>query len=194
MRVKSKWFKSGREKTPQEIAGAVAFIIWRIGQNALKNTRKADFDVAVGVQYFAFLSEFLVFLVQVADRIAYGRLSAETRFAFTTALARRVAEILAENQSELLGGEVSEHRGNFIARLNLRAGEYAECEYGSDGPSFSFLRYLAHCMLDIVDEKDKSWVIDQMMAVEAPEAVTLLEKAMQSLLEADPAQNTMGVK
>lgn len=194
MRVKSKWFKSGREKTPQEIAGAVAFIIWRIGQNALKNTRKADFDVAVGVQYFAFLSEFLVFLVQVADRIAYGRLSAETRFAFTTALARRVAEILAENQSELLGGEVSKHRGNFIARLNLRAGEYAECEYGSDGPSFSFLRYLAHCMLDIVDEKDKSWVIDQMMAVEAPEAVTLLEKAMQSLLEVDPAQNTMGVK
>ena len=194
MRVKSKWFKSGREKTPQEIAGAAAFIIWRIGQNALKNTRKADFDVAVGVQYFAFLSEFLVFLVQVADRIAYGRLSAETRFAFTTALARRVAEILAENQSELLGGKVSEHRVNFITRLNLRAGEYAECEYGSDGPSFSFLRYLAHCMLDIVDEKDKSWVIDQMMAIEAPEAVILLEKAMQSLLEVDPARNTMGVK
>ena len=194
MRVKSKWFKSEREKTPQEIAGAMAFIIWRIGQNALKNTRKADFDVAVGVQYFAFLSEFLIFLVQVADRIAYGRLSGEIRFAFTTALAKLVAEILAENQNELLGGEVSEHKGNFIGQLNLRAGEYAECEYGSDGPSFSFLRYLAHCMLDIVDERDKSWVIDQMMAIEAPEAVAMVEKAMQSLLEADPAQNTMGMK
>ena len=194
MRVKSKWFKSGREKTPQEIAGAVAFIIWRIAQNALKNTRKADFDVAVGVQYFAFLSEFLIFLVQVADRIAYGRLSAEIRVVFTTALAKRVAEILAENRNELLGDEVSGHKGNFIERFNLRAGEYAEFEYGSDGPSFSFLRYLAYCMLDIVDERDKSWVIDQMMAIEAPEAVTMVEKAMQGLLEVDPAQNTMGVK
>ena len=194
MRVKSIWFKSGREKTPQEIAGAAAFIIWRIGQNALKNTRKADFDVAVGVQYFTFLSEFLIFLVQVADRIAYGRLSGEARVVFTTALAKRVAEILAENQSELLGGGVGEHKGNFIGRLNLRAGEYAECEYGSDGPSFSFLRYLAHCMLDIVDERDKSWVIDQMMAIEAPEAAAMVEKAMQGLLEVDPAQNTVGVK
>ena len=194
MRVKSKWFKSEREKTPQEVAGAAAFIIWRIAQNALKNTRKADFDVAVGVQYFAFLSEFLIFLVQVADRIAYGRLSAEIRVVFTTALAKRVAEILAENRNELLGDEVSGHKGNFIERFNLRAGEYAEFEYGSDGPSFSFLRYLAYCMLDIVDERDKSWVIDQMMAIEAPEAVTMVEKAMQGLLEVDPAQNTMGVK
>ena len=194
MRVKSKWFKSGREKTPQEIAGAMAFIIWRIGQNALKNTRKADFDVAVGEQYFSFLSEFMIFLVQAADRIAYGRLGAETRVVFTTALAQRVAGILAENQGELLGGEASEHKGNFIGRLNLRAGEYAEFEYGSDSPSFSFLRYLAHCMLDIVDERDKSWVIDQMMAVEAPEAVAMVEKAMQGLLEVDSAQNAIGVK
>ena len=194
MRVKSKWFKSEREKNPQEIAGAMAFIIWRIGQNALKNTRKADFDVAVGEQYFAFLSEFLIFLVQVADRIAYGRLSGEARIAFTTALAQRVAEILAENRSELLGGEVSGHKGNFIGQLNLRAGEYAECEYGSDGPSFSFLRYLAHCMLDIVDERDKKWVIDQMMEIEAPEAVAMVEKAMQDLLEVASVQNTMGAK
>ncbi len=194
MRVKSKWFKSEREKTPQEIAGAMVFIIWRISQNALKNTRQADFDVAVGVQYFAFLSEFLIFLVQVADRIAYGRLSSESRLAFTNALAQRIAEILAENRSELLGGEVSEHKGNFIGLLNLRAGEYSECEYGSDGPSFSFLRYLAHCMLDIVDERDKSWVIDQMMEIEAPEAVAMVEKAMQNLLDVKPAQNTMGAK
>ncbi len=193
MRIKSKWFKSG-EKAPQEIAGAAAFIIWRIGQNALKNTRKADFDVAVGEQYFAFLSEFLIFLVQVADRIAYGRLSAEARVAFTTALAKRVAETLAENRGELLGGEVSEHKGNFIGQLNQRAGEYAEFEYGSDGPSFSFLRYLAHCMLGIVGEKDKYWVIDQMMEIEAPDAVAMVEKTMQGLLEITPVQNTMGGK
>ena len=192
MRVKSKWFKSERVKTPQEIAGAMAFIIWRIGQNALKNTRNADFDVAIGMQYFAFSTEFLIFLVQVADRIAYSRLGGEARLVFTTALAKRVAEILAENQSELLGGEVSEYKGNFIAQLNQRAGEYAEFKYGSDGPEFAFIRYLAYCILDVVDEKDKSWVIDQIMAIEAPEAVAMVEKAMQGLLEVAPAQHGIG--
>lgn len=194
MRVKSKWFKGEREKTPQEIAGAMAFIVWRIGQNAIRNTRKADFDVAIGEQYFAFLSEFLIFLVQAADRIAYGRLGGDERIAFTTALAKRIAEILADNQGELLGGEAGGHKGSFIERLNLRAGEYAECAYGSGGPSFSFLRYLAHCMRDIVDEKDKNWVIDQMMEIEAPEAVEMVEKAMRGLLGDNSAQDTAGAK
>ena len=69
MRIKSQWFKSDREKTPQEIAGAMAFTIWRIADNALKNTRRANFEIAIGPQYFSFITEFLVFLIQVADRI-----------------------------------------------------------------------------------------------------------------------------
>ncbi|MBI3901854.1 MAG: hypothetical protein HY306_02755 [Nitrosomonadales bacterium] len=186
MRIKSTWFKEGREKTPQELAGAVSFIAWRIAENALKNMRSADFGVAVGVQYFTFLSEFLIFLVQVADRIAYSRFTAEFRLAFTTELAHRVAETLADNQSRLLGGAMAGHKSNLIERLNQRAGEYAEFEYGNDGPSFSFLRYFAHCMLDVVDERDKIWVTDQMMASVAPEAVEMVEKAMRSLLETEP--------
>ncbi len=190
MRIKSKWFNEGREKTPKELAGAVSFIAWRIAENALKNTRRADFEVSVGAQYFDFLSEFLIFLVHVADRIAYARFTAEFRQAFTTELANRVAETLAGNQSEWLGGAMGEHKGSFIERLNRRAGEYAECEYGNDGPSFSFMRYLAHCMTDVVDERDKNWVIDQMMATEAPQAVEMVEKAMQGLLESDSGQRS----
>jgi len=196
IRIKSNWFKEGREKTPQELAGAVAFIAWRIAENALKNMRRADFEVAIGQQYFAFLTEFLIFLVQVGDRIAYSRFTAEFRLGFTTELAQRVAETLADNQARLLGGTVSEHKKSFIDRLNLRAGEYAEFEYGSDGPSFSFLRYLAHCMLEVVDERDKNWVADQMIAVEAPDAVAMVEKAMRGLLETEPrrrsARNALG--
>lgn len=185
MRVKSRWFNGGREKTPQEIAGALAFIIWRISENALRNVRKADFDIAIGNQYFAFLAEFLIFLVQVADRIVYPQLDAETRLAFTTALATRVAEIQAENQGEWLGNPVGEYKRIFIDRLNQRAGEYAEFEYKGVDASFSFIRYLGACMLDVVDEKDKSWVIDQIMAIEVPEAVATLEKAILSLFESD---------
>lgn len=186
MRIKSHWFKSEREKTPQEIAGALAFVIWRIGDNALKNTRKADFQIAIGAQYFAFLTEFLVFLIQAADRIAYRQLPAETRFAFTSTLANRVAETLAENQSRLMGSSISEHKQRFIDKLNQRAEEYAEFDYGSDGPGFAFTRYFGYCMHEIMDEKDITWVIDQMMSIEAPEAVTMVEKTIRDLFETKP--------
>ncbi len=186
MRIKSHWFKSEREKTPQEIAGALAFTIWRIADNALKNTRKANFEIAIGPQYFIFLTEFLVFLIQVADRIAYRQLPSEVRFELTSALANRVAETLAENQSRLMGDSIAVHKQHFIDKLNQRAGEYADFNYGSDGPDFAFTRYLAYCMREVMDEKDVEWVIDQMMSIEAPEAVDMVEKTMRNLYETEP--------
>jgi len=186
LRIKSNWFKPGREHTPEELAGAVSFVTYRIADNALKNTRKAKFEVAIGTQYFAFLTEFLLFLIQVADRIAYRRLSEQERYAFTSTLANRIAETHAENESRLLGGELAECKQRFIDRLNQRAGEYAEFGYGENGPEFAFTRYLAYCMGQVMDEKDSGWVIDQMMSIEAPEAVDMMEKTFRGLLESEP--------
>jgi len=186
MRIKSQWFKEGRKHTPQELAGAVSFVAWRIADDALKNTRKADFNVAVGPQYFAFFNEFLVFLLQVADRIAYRRLPAEARAAFTGTLANRVAETQAENQSRLLGGTAATYKQAFIDQFNLRSSGYAEFDYGDDGPSFRFTRYLAFCLSGIMDEKDSGWIIDQIMGIQAPEAVKMIEKTMRNLLDEAP--------
>ncbi len=188
MRIKSNWFKAGREHTPEELAGALSFVIYRIADNALRDTRNAKFEVAVGTQYFAFLSEFLLFLILVADRIAYRRLSEEERFAFTSSLANRVAETHAENESRLLGGEYPDCKRIFIERLNQRSEEYAEFGYGEHGPAFTFTRYLAFCMNQVVDEKDSGWIIDQMMGIAAPEAVEMVEKTFRNLLEAEPRQ------
>ncbi|MFA6922364.1 MAG: hypothetical protein WC216_11020 [Gallionella sp.] len=186
MRIKSHWFKGGRAHTPEEIAGAVSFTISKIASNALQNTRKAKFEVAVGPQYFAFLAEFLLFLIQVADRIAYRRFSAEDRYSFTSTLANRVAETFAENQSRLQGGDLSSCKQHFIDQLNLRAGEYADFEYGEDGPSFHFSRYLGFCMEQVMNEADSFWVIDQMMSIEAPKSVEMVEKTMRDLFETEP--------
>lgn len=183
MRVKSNWFRDGQAKTPQENASAIAFIAWRIADNALKNMRRADFEIAVGPQYFAFLSEFLIFLVMVADRVVYQRMDEGSRTVFTSTVANRVGETLADNWSRLLGGTEAEHKATFIDRLNRRAGEYAEYEYGEAGPSFSFLRHFGYAMQEVVDERDKTWVIDQVMASEAPEAVEMLQKAVRGLFD-----------
>ena len=188
MRIKSSWFKSGREHTPAELAGALSFVIYRIADNALKNTRKAKFEIAVGPQYFAFLTEFLLFQIQVADRIAYRRLSEEERNSFTSELAHRVADTHAENESRLIGGDATECKRRFIERLNQRAGEYADFTYEGNGNDFSFMRYLAFCMEQVMDEKDSWWIIDPMMSIEAPEAVDMLEKTFRNLLESEPHQ------
>ncbi len=188
MRIKSNWFKPGREHTPEELAGALSFVIYRIADNALKKTRKADFEIAVGTQYFAFLTEFLLFVIQVADRIAYRRLPQEARMEFTSTLANRIAETHAENESRLLGGELVECKRRFIDRLNQRAGEYADLNYEENATNFSFTRYLGYCMDEVMDEKDNGWIIDQMMSIEAPEAIEMVEKTFRNLLESEPRQ------
>ncbi|MBY0578514.1 MAG: hypothetical protein K2P57_05650 [Burkholderiales bacterium] len=183
MRVKSRWFRGEREKSPQEIAGAMAFILWKIAQNALKNVRRADFYIEVGPQYFDFLAEFLIFLTQIADRIAYERLEEASRAAFTTELALRVAENLAENRDSLLGLPLGKCRSEFIDRLNERSNVYAEFGYGTEGPDFAFIRCLGHYILEHAQEKDKHWIVDQIVSVEAPDAVSTVQRAMRGLLD-----------
>jgi hypothetical protein len=115
-------------------------------------------------------------------------LSADDRFAFTSTLANRVAETLTENQSRLMDDTSTDYKQLFIDKLNQRAGEYADFSYGTDGPEFAFTRYLAFCMREVMDEKDVEWVIDQMMSIEAPDAVDMVEKTMKNLFAKEPAQ------
>ncbi len=186
MRIKSHWFKEGRERTPQEISDALSFVVSRIADNALKNTRKLKFEIEVGQQYLDFLAEFSLFLILVADRIAYRKLSAEDRLAFTGNLANRVGETYAENRSRLLGEDLKGCKQRFIDLLNHRAGEYADFGYEENGPDYGFYRYLAYCIGQIMTDADSGWIIDQMISYEAPEAVKMVEKTLRSLYETEP--------
>lgn len=186
MHVKSRWFRTGGPKPPAEVAGAAAFIAWRVARNALERMRAAGFDIDAGAPYFAFLGEFGAFLIAIADRVAYGRFNAEARVEFTTALARRLAAILEDNARELLGpGEDGSARA-FIALVNERAAEYAAFGCDEEGPDFAFLRAFGHRVTDVVPAKDRIWTVAQVMESEAPEAVATLQKAMRDLLTVEP--------
>ncbi|OIR14513.1 hypothetical protein GALL_43140 [mine drainage metagenome] len=189
MRIKSSWFKEGRKRTPQEVSDALAFVVSRIADNALKNTRKAKFEIEVGVQYFDFLAEFLLFLIISADRIAYRELTEEDRLVFTSNLANRVAETYAENRSRLLVEDLKECKRRFIDLLNQRAGEYAEFGYDENGPAYTFYRYLAYCIGEIMTDADSGWIIDQIISFEAPEAIQMVEKTLRGLYEAEPKKS-----
>ena len=182
MRVKSHWH-GNKPKDMKQLATAMAFIAWRVAEQSLKHMRTAKFDIDIGPHYFAFLSEFLVFLIQIADRIAYQRLDETQRTEFTTALAIRVAEILEENQNEWLGPSTnSSYKNQFISLFNERSSVYAQFAY-KEGPDFSFVCFLGNSVRDIMPKKDQSWVVDQVMSIEAPDAIDIIHKSMQDLFE-----------
>lgn len=184
VRVHSRWFRSEAPKAPEVIAGAAATTAWRVARAMLADMRKADFELPPGPTYFAFLAESLAFLAQVAWRIAWERMDEEDRVAFATAMGRRMAELLAENESDLLRARPpGVIESEFIERLNARFEEYAEFGFGPDGPDFLFLRYFASLVSEVVPEPDRRWVHDQVIAIEGPDGAATVARALRGLLD-----------
>jgi hypothetical protein len=198
VRIKRHWFEDGRERSPEEKASVVAVAAWKCATHGLQGLRKAKFSVDVGVPFIRVLAEFLAFLVTAADRMAWlhgltaddGSEGAGWREAFLNALARRVADLYRENLDQLIGPDESRaggHATNFIDLLNRRMAEFAEFDYTEDGPDFGFMRYFGSCIeAALPDPADRRWVLDQIMATQAPEAIETVESAMRGVLGLDP--------
>lgn len=199
MRIKSHWFKAGEPKSAEQQASAMAFIVWRVAHNMLKRMRGAQFDIDAGGPYFDFIREVLVFLIAVVDRTAYTRMDAATRSVFTTALVNHCADTLAGNETDLLGPRTdgARYRDSFIDLVNEVSPHYAE--FGADPagitaeeaftPDFAFVRYLGSRLEPALPPHDRRWVLDQVMAIEAPEAVDIVRSAILDLLSNQPRQS-----
>lgn len=165
-----------------ELASVVAVLAWKLAIDAINRMRQADYDIDIGRPYFDFVCEFTVFLAMAADRIAYRDLDADERVEFTTALAKRIAAFVEENRDMLLGeAQPGESERHFLDLFNRRGADYAEFGYDESGPDFGFKRYFAACLREGLPEKDKLWVVDQAMDIEAPEALKALGKTLAGL-------------
>lgn len=193
-RLKTQWFRHGGSRGVAQQASAAAFIVWRIARHTLDRTRHAGFQVDIGLPYFLFLREVLVFLVAVADRIAHTRLGADERMEFTVALVHHLARILQDSEDDLIGAAPEGQASNgerFIDLVNELAQHYAE--FGADPtvaadacsfvPDFAFLRYLGHRLEPALPPEDRRWVLDQVMAAEAPDAVAMLQGSLRDLFD-----------
>jgi hypothetical protein len=195
VRIKSHWFKAEGPKSADEVASAAAFIGWRVAQNAVKTMRAAGFDVAPGPQFFAFVEEFLAYLVIGGDRIAHARGDEAWRVAFTTAMARRTGGILADNETDLLGAATrDEVCRRFVATVNARAAECAAYGWTDAGPDYGLLRYLGHRIAEVMDAGEQSHAIAQVIECEAPEAADTLRRGMAGLLDVTPGRRARGAR
>jgi len=196
LRVKSQWFRSEAPKSAEQQAGAMAFIVWRAAQHMLKRMRAAGFDIDPGEPYFGFMREVMVFLIALADRIAHARLQASAREAFTRELVLHCAGTLNDNAADLLEPRRDglTHGDAFIDLYNELREHYAEfgAAHGAGAaaagftPDFNFVRYLGSRLTATMPPKDSRWVLDQVMEVEAPEAVKVVQSAFHNLLSTRP--------
>jgi len=183
IRIRSHFHRGAGERTMAELASVIAMLGWKLSQDAIRHMREAQFDIDVGRQYFNFVCEYLAFMLHAADRIAYRALAAEKRAAFSTALALKLAEVVEDNRDMLIAEpEPGRCRRHFIELANARGADYADFAYDeTDGPDFGFRRFFGSRLLEIVPQKDHAWVIDQIMEIEAPEAVIALEATLAGL-------------
>lgn len=171
--VKTRFRKKG-PRTIEERAGVIGANVWKIALEVFKHMEKEGFRFGSDRLTTEVITEFIAFLVQLADRAVYGKLAEDERAALIGALVRHLAATMENNQQDLFGP--GEYRKPFIDRLNARFGEYAGFEYRDGEPGYSCLRYFAGKVADAMAEGDNKWVVEQMIDIEAPEMVRLIRK------------------
>ena len=180
MRVKSRWNKKDKTHSVEDIAGALAFIIWRIATNGVLSMENAGFQTETQVQRLNIIAEFLAFAIHVADRMTIERFDEEQRVRFMTELAQKSAKHMEDNKRDIIGP--GEYRQAFIDLLNQRMSDYAEFGYSEDeGPSFGMKRFFGDQVIPCFKGDDQKWASSQVMDIEAPEILIHLKRATPNL-------------
>ena len=178
MRVKSRWHKQDKERAPAETGSTLAYIIWKTTLNSMNNMQDWGFEIGSLPHHFRVGYEFAAFLLQAVDRYAYGRMDEEERAAVVSATAKRLVEMISENQFEMLGP--GDYKNELVNHLNSRLADYAELTYTDEGPGYSAMRYFAERVVAGLPEENQRWMAEQLVDVEAPDTVNNLFKALRN--------------
>ena len=181
MRLKTKWANKNKERSLNELAGALGFTLWRITAKNLLNLENEDYQTETQSQRLNVMAEFAAFLVAVADRIVAESFSDEQRQEFIVGLALKLADTMQENREDC-EGRGKDYKQPFIDFLNQRLSEYAEHSFKDMEPGYSFKRHLGNSLIGVMGERHEKWLSAQVIEIEVPEAMATLKRAMKSLL------------
>jgi hypothetical protein len=177
VRLKTRWHRSDRSernregsrhaKSLQDLAGAVAFNMWKLAKEGFTRMEKEGFKFAEDSQAIDVIGEFCIFMLHIVDRMVYGKIAEEERGPLINGIAMHLAKTMEGNQQDLLGP--GEYLPAFVDKLNDRLANYAECGFDADGPGYDFKRYLGQKVAEVMAASDDKWVVEQVMDIEAPE-------------------------
>jgi hypothetical protein len=181
IRIKSHWHNLAAKPSMKDIAGAVAFIAWRIAQDKAMHLHGNRFIYENDRQRMAVIAEYLYFQVQMVDRLIHVALEEAERRTLIIQLALKLAEHVQDNSLDLFGP--GDYGRPFIDGLNGRNNEYAELNFTDSGPSYPFLRHLGYQIQRLMGEREENrWVIDQIMDRDGGEIYQQLSRAVHDLL------------
>ena len=105
LRIKARWHDDNADRSLDEIAGAIAFNAWRIAKDKAITLHGEDFIYDSDEQRFGVIREYLVFQLQLVDRIAHPRLGLddESRKELVIAPAKHMAKHLHDNTVDVFG-------------------------------------------------------------------------------------------
>ncbi len=194
VRVRTIWFKKDGERTPNEIASAVATTTWRVADKAVDNLGRENYDIITPARGFKLIAEFVAFLAHYCDRMAYATLSPERRIAVLQSVSNRLGELMEENIISVAGPDGNRNfKAEFIEFLNRRFEDYSEFEFPDDEKaSFPALRFLSLQIREEMGDNDKTWIMDQIMDIEMPEMMGTVRKSFTGLLSDAPIKRGFG--
>nr|VFJ89481.1 MAG: hypothetical protein BECKH772A_GA0070896_1001518 [Candidatus Kentron sp. H]VFJ91021.1 MAG: hypothetical protein BECKH772B_GA0070898_1001318 [Candidatus Kentron sp. H]VFJ97332.1 MAG: hypothetical protein BECKH772C_GA0070978_1001218 [Candidatus Kentron sp. H] len=184
-RIKNTWHRSDRNKpslkTLEDNAGAIAYIIWRLSLEGAKGLHGEGFEYLSDKERVGVINEFVAFLVQSTDRLAFERLEDEDREVFINILGRKLADQIQDNLLDIAGP--GNYRRPFIEMLNERLRDYATLSFEDGRPGYDLLRYFGDGVLKTLPANQTNrWVIDQIMDVEGPDVFGKLKESVLNLL------------
>ena len=181
VRLKTRWHNKDASHSVEQVAGALAYNIWKMAMNGLLNLEKADFQTDSLKHRMEIIAEFLAFIVHLVDRLTIEKFTEDERMEFMTELAKMCAKHFEDNMRDIIGP--GDYRTGFIEMLNHRMGEYADFAYDAEsGPSFGMKRMFSEFVKERLHEKDKNWIGQQIIDVEVPTLMKQLQRATPGLI------------
>ena len=190
VRLKTKWHRSKRSernrrgssapKKLEDLSSVIGINIWKLAKEAFLRMEKEGFRFREDQQAIGFISEFVIYQLHITDRMIYGLVSEDERISFINATAKYLTQSVADNQADLFGA--GDYEEPFIALMNDRLANYAECGFKDNQPGYDFTRYLARNVADIMSATDEKWVVEQVMDIEAPAVVEKITRVVTDVL------------
>jgi len=182
VRIRNRWKDKEKKRSLEDVAGALAFIEWRIAGAALLNLENEGFQTDSQSQRLDVLQEFSAFLIHVSDRLIHETMNDEQRRRFIIALALKMADTYHDNRVDA-AGRGQDFRQAFIDTLNVRMADYADFRFEEGEPGYACKRYLGECVTNSMGPKDRKWISDQVMEIEIPDMLKTLKKGLNGLFD-----------
>ena len=192
IRIKTTWFRKDAGRAEDETASVLALTFWKLASKAVDDISKADYDIVNPGRGFGIIAEMGAFILHITDRMLSDRVDEERRTALIGAAGVKLGEFMASNIHDLLNDDTDkrDYQGEFLDFLNRRTEDYETFDFPPDEPNYAIKRYLANVMRERMEAHDQTWIIDQVIEFQAPEAIENVAKLINGFFPRQEAAPT----